>query len=766
MMETAMQHSALLAQDKGRTTMFDASAFANDQSVLRRQFDQIAWDETSGLSAARLAEKAAGLARELADQPRSLIKARIFALILREAQIKIEPKDVFASLLRHDNLLIHLRKEWIQAFIQEHLPERRAMERQAWETGAFRAEYDFGHTAPDWQDVLRLGVPGLLDRVRTARHEKMLAGHLTDEQAVFYEAATIVYTAFGDFLLRLAQAAAAAAQTYPEDTERMLLLAVCLKNLAVRPPGSLYEALQLSIVFHMLQEEVEGERLRSLGGLDRLCRQFYEQDLGTDRITRARAVILFKYYFTRFYALTGDRLFGQPLFLGGMDQAGHCVVSSLTWLILQAADELALPNPKIHIRVTPDTPPDFLAACCDMIRRGNSSLVFVNDTVAIEALRRTGVTLEEARNYILIGCYEPAASGREVPCTGGASLNLAKAVELVLRRGIDPVSGKKIGRDPGPLAGIETFADFLAAVKQQISEHLDLIVETVAIYERDYLLMNPAPLFSATLAECVISGRDAYAGGAKYNNSSVNFGGLGSAVDSLSAVKKWVYDQGLLTLEQLAEHLDRNWSDAEPLRRQILLDPDKWGNNRHEPDQIAQDLTQFIAGQLNSRPNGRNGVYKAGLFSIDRNFYFGARMGALPDGRLAGQPLAKNLSAVTAMDRAGVTALIDSVTKIDHSQFPNGSVLDILLHPTSVKGADGLAAMQALITTYFNKGGFAIHANVLDAAALRAAQLDPAAYATLQVRVCGWNVYFVNLSPEEQDEFIRQAEHADEGIYV
>ena len=135
-------------------------------------------------------------------------------------------------------------------------------------------------------------------------------------------------------------------------------------------------------------------------------------------------------------------------------------------------------------------------------------------------------------------------------------------------------------------------------------------------------------------------------------------------------------------------------------------------------------------------------------------------MGATPDGRLAHEPLSKNFGAMTAMDRAGVTALIDSVTKIDHGLFPNGSVLDILLHPSAVQGTEGLDKLLSLIRTYFTQGGFAIHGNVFDVQTLLNAQKNPEQYATLQVRVCGWNVYFVNLSKPEQDEFIRQARHA------
>jgi formate C-acetyltransferase len=735
-------------------------SFEKDRNHLLHQFDRPAWDAGSGQPLDELTQKVDCMAQKMADQPLPLIKAKLFAMILQNGQIDVDPRDFFTSRLNHGSLLIKLRSRWIQTFIATHMPEQRARERKAWSLGAYRSEFDFGHTAPDWDDVLRLGVPGLLKRICSTREQKAASGTLSAEQAVFYESAEIVYRAFAEFLMRLSHAAASAAQRHPDHAERMQLNAICLKNLTEQAPKTLYEALQLSFIYHELQEEIEGERLRSMGGMDRLYRSFYEDDLANGRLTREQAKTLFKYYFVKFYALTGDQLYGQPLFAGGIDPQGACVVNDLSWVILEAADELSLPNPKMHIRLSLNTPLDFIAYCCDMIRRGNSSLVFLNDEVVVKALRQTGVTVEEARNYVPIGCYEPAVLGREVPCTGSASMNLAKAVEMVLYRGIDPLSGQRIGMDTGPLDNLVSFDDFYTAVKQQIAYFLDIIVETLNEYEQHYMLLNPSPLFSSTMDECVADGRDAYAGGAKYNNSSVNFGGLGSTVDSLMAIKKLVYEQDELTLSQMRETLSKNWSGSEMLRRKVLIDPDKWGNNREKPDRIAAGLADTLAALLNNRPNGRKGVYKSGLYSIDRCFYFGARTGALPDGRLAGQPLSKNLSAVTTMDREGVTALIDSVTKIDLSQFPNGSVLDILLHPSAVRGRDGLNAFTSLVQTYFKRGGFAIHANVFDAGQLRAAQDHPDEYANMQVRVCGWNVYFVNLNRQEQDEFIRQAEHA------
>ena len=221
-----------------------------------------------------------------------------------------------------------------------------------------------------------------------------------------------------------------------------------------------------------------------------------------------------------------------------------------------------------------------------------------------------------------------------------------------------------------------------------------------------------------------------------------------------------MFEEKRLSLSALVEILKKDWQDAEALHQHALHLPEKYGNGNEIADTVAAELASYCASLVNNRPNGRGGVFKASAFTIDACFFAGKRTMATPDGRHAGDPLSKNFCATVGMDTAGVTALIGSVTKMDHMQFPNGSVLDVMLHPSAVAGEAGLEAFYALLRTYFAANGFAMHGNVFDVNDLRAAQKDPQKYRTLQVRVCGWNAYFVNLSKIEQDTFIRQAELA------
>jgi formate C-acetyltransferase len=238
------------------------------------------------------------------------------------------------------------------------------------------------------------------------------------------------------------------------------------------------------------------------------------------------------------------------------------------------------------------------------------------------------------------------------------------------------------------------------------------------------------------------------------------FYSIASFVDSVCAVKKFVFDEKRFTFEELGEILKSNWTANPKLRAEALRISEKYGNSNPTADEVTVWISDFCANLVNNKPNGRGGVFKAALFSINHCYPESKNVMATPEGRLAGDPISKNLCASTAQDKNGITALINSVTKIDHAAFPTGSVLDVVIHPSAVSGEDGLDAFLGILKTYIARGGYALHGNVFDANQLRRAQREPEKYKNLQVRVCGWNSYFLNLSPEEQDAFIRQAENA------
>lgn len=734
--------------------------FDRDRAHLETQYHAPAWDEASGWPLERLQVEVAALVEnaEARGEPRILTRARIFELLLAHGRIEVDPKDWFADHLQHGDLIVGLRNQWTAEIRRTELAETQEAAVLGRAVGAFISGPNFSHTAPDWERMLALGPSGLLTHIRETRERKLAAGDPGKAQLDFYDAAETVYAAFIGFILRLAEGAEKQAVLHPDERERMLSLAQSLRNIATRPPETLHEALQLAYLCHELME-MEGEYVRSMGHFDRLYERFYRADLDSGRLTREQLKELIKFYFIKFFARTDGLKYGKNHVFGGIDTDGSDATNELTYAAIEAYVEMRTVDPKLSIRVHPGTPDRLLRQIAAAIRDGCSGFVLVNDEVGIASLIKRGVPEEEARSYVLMGCYEPAILGKEVPCSGSQWVNIAKAVEWALHDGVDPLTGRQMGPHTGAPESFASFEEFLVAFHIQLSTLLEQAMQVQVAFERPWARMNSSPLLSGTMVECVERGRDISAAGAKYNNTGCCIASLASTVDALMAVREQVFERELLTLPELVTVLDRDWEGAELLRLRMLHDREKFGSNHKRSNELAAAIASEVARIINTTPNERGGRFCAALNSIDHCVRFGEATGALPDGRMAHEPLSKNLSAAPGMDREGVTGLINSVTHIDFTQYPNGSVLDLVLHPSAVQGEAGLDAMLGLIRAYFAQGGFGIQFNVFDPQTLRNARAHPERYATLQVRVCGWNVNFINLSEVEQEMFIAQAEH-------
>ncbi|MCQ2428451.1 MAG: hypothetical protein MJ137_08670, partial [Clostridia bacterium] len=462
------------------------------------------------------------------------------------------------------------------------------------------------------------------------------------------------------------------------------------------------------------------------------------------------------FFFLPFAAMGG--YWNQPLYLGGTGDDGQCIVNPLSHMILDVYDSMNIYNPKLQFKVSEKTPDDFLKKALDMIRRCHNSVVFVNEELTVRALEAAGISPEDARHADIKGCYEYAAPGELI--TEMFYVNSLKPLEYVLHNGRDGITGEEMGLKTGEPECFGDFGEFFDAYLAQLGALLDRVCEIGNVIESHYTDINPQPLYSATVRECLEKGREAYDGGAKYNNSSLEFGFIATAADSLNAIRKYVYEKKTVTLRQLKDILDADWTGFEPLRRRIMNDPEKYGNNREEPDRIAVRITEFLYGRVVGRPNSpvRGGSWNAGLHVARQYIYQGKKTAATPDGRKAREELSKNASPSQGCGREGATAAILSVTKINAVHLREDVSLDLALLPASVSGNDGLTAMLGLVRTFMRLGGHAVHMNVFDTVMLNDAFQNPDKYRDLQIRVCGWNVLWNNLGSAEQLAYIRQAE--------
>lgn len=702
------------------------------------------FDKDSGLDGDEILKGIVEKDKRISHLPHPVRKARAFEYVLKNTKISCDSRDIFPAVNSVDRPLNQtVVSTWRCEVFGEIIPE--AAKRQGFydKTGVATMWPDYDHSVPYWERIFGLGFSGLLEESENIRKAKRLDG----EQEAFFEGIRITYEAIVDFLGRLEELALAT-----KGSEKM---AVALGNIRRNPPKTFYEALLVDYIYFILSEHIEGLQVRSLCNFDRILYPYYANDLkngiSEDELRRDLA-----YFLLQFTAI--GNYWNQPVFLGGCKEDETTEINELSYLFLDVYDKMGIYNPKVQIKVADSTPKSFLLKALDMIRRGNNSIVFVSDATIRTALMKSGIAFDEARLCNIKGCYEYSAQGSMG--TGMNYVNLMKPLEHILHKGCDGVTGEFAGLDAPDISEYHSFDRLLEEYKRHLSHVCQYVMETVNTYE-DYLAyINPQSMLSATYPSCLESGKDALCGGGARNPTCIMFGFIADLSDSLAMIRKYVYDRKEITLRELVEMLDSNFEGNEIFRRRLLNDRDKYGNNKPLPDGIATDIVDFVVSECTGKPNAvkRGGKWTLGFHVARMSYIQGEKTAASPNGRLRGEELSKNVSASMGQCREGATAAILSATKIDATSFTSDACLDLGLLPSAVKGNDGLEAMYGLLMTFIKRGGHAMHINVFDANTLRDAQSHPDKYRDLQIRVCGWNVLWNNISKKEQDGFIRQAE--------
>ena len=668
--------------------------------------------------------------------------ARLIENFLDTAPVRIAENAFFTGEMSHIDGMKEVMLERRRVCDAELSAEpTMAAHRRADDVRAYTGWHDFSHTAPDWENVFSLGLVGLLGRLEEAAKQE----GLSEAQKAYYASGIRAWRAALCYIERMAEEARRLGKAQMADG---------LSALTRRPPESFYEVLQLTFLFYDLQQHVERTVLRTLGHIDELYFSYYTRDLAEGRITEDEAAHMIDAFLEEWDSR--HVLANIPFSMGGIAHDGSVRLNELSYLLLRRHITLGCPNVKLHILWDERLPKDFVRLALNGIRQGHNSIVFLNDARVVESLTSLGMAQSDAERYEVVGCYEPCAKG-EVPCSCNGRINLALALEATLFDGKILLNDTPVGVSLGKT--FSTFDDLLNAFLEQARVFCRGCIEITNAKELQYPRLHSAPFFSSAYDTCVEQGGDVYCDYvAKYNNSSINLVGLATAVDALMAIRALVYENTEMTLDELRTILKSNWEGQEALRQRILRTFPKYGIGDPLCDAVAQTILSTVSAEINGTPNVKGGCYRMGAISIDWRFSLGKRAAASADGRKAGETVSKNLCATLGADREGVTAQILSVASLEGNDIPNGSVLDLTLHSSAVRGESGMLAFEALLETYMRMGGMTIQFNVLDASVLREAQKNPALYPNLQVRLCGWNVLFSLLSREEQDEFILQAE--------
>jgi formate C-acetyltransferase len=593
--------------------------------------------------------------------------------------------------------------------------------------GRYTVWKDFDHIIPEWDKVLKLGFPGMKSRLRAN----------WKDDVSYYRAELMASDAVDRLLNRLI------AQGRARGGARAIRQAESLTRLRDGAPQTAYDVMQFIYLYFVLSEHFEAVQARSLSIIDQTLWPYYQADLAAGRTTEAEFREQFAHFLWQWGSI--DNYWGQPVTMGGTKADGTTEYNPLSLVILDVMDQCALPTPKFHLKVAPNTPDAVLNKALDMARR-HRPLSFIGELPVRAVLEHIGFPADDARRFVTKGCYEfcTPESGNGL---GGGHVNLVKVVELILA---DAKDGTFAAND---------FASFKAEYLRRAAATAEEVREFFFTFEKHLDDVNPALVASLAGEFSVQTGRDALANGTRTGNrTGVCLSGFGTAVDALLAVKEIVYERKEMSLAELGALMAANWKDHEELRLRMLRSKRKWGVNDPEANALGSEISKRLSSVINGRPNSRGGRFGMSGHNARQFIVQGAKTGATPDGRRKGEEFSKNLSPTMGADTEGVTALIQTLAALDSKDFPGDFPLDVMLLPYTVSGDKGLEMMKALLSQYYANGGLMMQFNVFDAEELRDAQAHPEKYENLQVRVCGWNVRWNDLPKVEQDAYIRRAE--------
>jgi len=442
---------------------------------------------------------------------------------------------------------------------------------------------------------------------------------------------------------------------------------------------------------------------------------------------------------------------------GGLKADGSDGVNELSYLILEVIDEMRLVQPSSNIQLSRKNPDAFLKHALRVVRKGWGQPSIFNADTVVEELLRQGKSVEDARQGGTSGCVETGAFGKEAYILTGY-FNIPKVLELTLHDGFDPRSGRQLGPHSGDPAKWRSFADLMAAFRQQMAHFIKIKLAGNNIIERLYAQHMPVPFLSILIDDCIARGMDYNAGGARYNTSYIQGVGIGTVTDSLAALKQYIFEQKRQGMAEFLTLLESDFAGDEVTRMWLVNKCPKYGNDDDAADDLMSEVFEIYYNLVNGRPNTKGGVYRINMLPTTCHVYFGSVTGATPDGRKAGTPLSEGISPVQGADRKGPTAVLKSAAKMDHVRT-GGTLLNQKFTPSLLKGEEGIDHLSHLVRGYFTLGGHHIQFNVVDAATLRHAQAHPEEHRDLIVRVAGYSDYFLDLSQALQDEIIARTEH-------
>ena len=676
-----------------------------------------------------------------------------------------------------------------------------------------------GHVCVDYGKVLKIGYRGIINEASEALSSLDISDGDYVSRSNFLNAVIESCEAVIGYARRYSVLAKdlASKESNPERKRELEIIARNCKRVPEFGATSFYEACQAFwFVQLLLQIESSGHSI-SPGRFDQYMYPYFKKDFDEGKITHEAAQELLDCLWVKFNdinkvrdAASADGFAGygmfQNLIVGGQDIHGLDATNDLSYMCIEAAMHVPLPQPSISIRVWNGSEENLLIKAAALTRLGTGLPAYYNDEIIIPSIMARGLTLEDARDYCIIGCVEPQKGGKTDGWHDAAFFNMCRPLELVFSNGYD--KGKKIGPDTGDVASMRTFDELYDAYKTQQSYMIKLLVNANNAIDMAHAVRCPLPFQSCMVEDCIGRGKSLQEGGAIYNFTGPQGFGIANNTDGLVAIKKLVFEEKRFTLAELKNAMKANYgygvqgAAAERLTAEIatelvkegvtidenairviydevtnqtslsqeerakyreikrLIDEEapKYGNDIYEVDMFARDVANSYTKEVEKYKNPRGGVFQAGLYPVSANVPLGATTGATPDGRLAYTPLADGIGPASGRDVKGPTATANSVAKLEQGVASNGTLLNQKFHPSALAGMSGLIKFVALIRSYFDQKGMHVQFNVVTKETLLDAQKNPEKYKTLVVRVAGYSALFTTLSKSLQNDIINRTE--------
>ena len=668
-----------------------------------------------------------------------------------------------------------------------------------------------------YEEVLAIGYKGIIDKAQAELDKCQIGDGNYVKKSHFLNAVILSCQAVIEYAERYAELASqmAAECTDPVRKQELLRISQNCSRVPANGATSFYEACQsFWFVQQLLQVESSGHSI-SPGRFDQYMYPYYKADLDKGVITRESAQELLDCIWVKLNDLNkvrdaasaegfaGYSLF-QNLIVGGQDKYGNDVTNDLSVMCILASMHVHLPMPSLSIRVWNGSPHELLIKAAELTRTGIGLPAYYNDEVIIPALLNRGLTLEDAREYNIIGCVEPQKAGKTDGWHDAAFFNMCRPLELVFSNGMD--KGEQVGIQTGDVIQMTTFEEFYDAYKKQMEYCISLLVNADNAIDVAHAERVPLPFESCMVDDCISRGLSVQEGGAVYNFTGPQGFGIANMADSLYAIRKLVYEDRKVTMKEYKEALAWNYDKGldeqsvkdmsemilkgmqeggmnvtedtakavlttvmrlkpteEQLRRfteihHMIDEVPKYGNAIDDVDYFARDVAYTYTRPMQKYHNPRGGQYQAGLYPVSANVPLGGQTGATPDGRYAHTPVADGVSPSAGKDVNGPTAAATSVSRLDHFIVSNGTLFNQKFHPSALAGREGLEKFVSLIQTFFDQKGMHMQFNVVDRETLLDAQKHPEKYSHLVVRVAGYSALFTTLSRSLQDDIIRRTE--------